>query len=95
MSGTVKGGKKAAETNKSKYGKDFYRNIGHKGGSAWSDKLKGFAANPELAKKVGREIGKKTKRGYRWLGDDEQNGYGRYKSIETGETVVMKYGKAE
>ena len=50
MSGTVKGGKKAAETNRAKYGEDFYKEIGHKGGSAWSDKLKGFAANPELAK---------------------------------------------
>lgn len=32
MSGTVSGGKKAAQKNKEKFGKDFYRNIGRKGG---------------------------------------------------------------
>ena len=32
MSGTHAGGKKAAATNKAKYGKDFYAEIGRKGG---------------------------------------------------------------
>lgn len=32
MSGSRDGGRKAAETNKKKYGKDFYANIGRKGG---------------------------------------------------------------
>ena len=32
MSGTVSGGKKAAQTNIKKHGKDFYRDIGRKGG---------------------------------------------------------------
>jgi len=34
MSGTIEGGIKAAETNKKKYGQDFYRNIGSEGGKA-------------------------------------------------------------
>lgn len=32
MSGTISGGKKAAQKNKELHGKDFYRNIGRKGG---------------------------------------------------------------
>jgi general stress protein YciG len=34
MAGTVAGGKAAAATNIRKYGKDFYHNIGKKGGKA-------------------------------------------------------------
>jgi hypothetical protein len=33
MAGTVTGGVKTAETNKKKYGADYYRNIGRLGGS--------------------------------------------------------------
>ena len=95
MSGTHKGGKKAFATNIARYGKNFYRNIGSKGGSAYTEKLKGFAANPTLAKEVGRAIGFKTKRGYRWLGDSIRKGYGRYENRETGKRVTLKYGKAE
>ncbi len=94
MAGTRKGGLKAAATNRAKYGEDFYKEIGHKGGSAWSDKLKGFAANPELAKKVGREIGRKTKRGFKWLGDFGSN-RGRYRNLETGKVTIMKYSKKQ
>lgn len=32
MAGTILGGKRAAETNKKKYGKEFYARIGAKGG---------------------------------------------------------------
>ena len=32
MPGTIEGGRKAAATNKKKYGKEFYANIGRKGG---------------------------------------------------------------
>ena len=95
MSGTVKGGKKAAVTNKVRYGENFYSNIGSKGGSAYTEKLKGFAANPALAKEVGRAIGLKTKKGYKWLGDAEKKGYGRYIDKMTGEEVLLKYGKKE
>lgn len=61
MSGTKEGGIKAAETNKSRHGSDFYKKIGSKGGKAVGVK-KGFAANPELARKAGQKGGKISKR---------------------------------
>jgi len=62
MSGTRSGGAKAAQVNKRKYGKDFYRTIGAIGGATKTDKLKGFAAHPELARQVGKIGGKNSKR---------------------------------
>ena len=47
ISGTVEGGRKAAATNKKKYGKDFFKNIGRKGGQ--NGHTGGFASNHELA----------------------------------------------
>lgn len=61
MSGTKEGGLKACKTNYEKHGKDFYRNIGRKGGSRTGKK--GFALNPELAKIAGRRGGLISKRG--------------------------------
>lgn len=61
MSGTKKGGRKAAETNKAKYGSDFYAEIGRKGGS--NGHTGGFYANPELARIAGAIGGRKSKRG--------------------------------
>lgn len=61
MSGTKAGGQKAATTNKTKYGSDFYREIGRKGGR--NGHLGGFAANPELAKIAGAKGGRISKRG--------------------------------
>ena len=61
MSGTKAGGQKAAATNKAKYGKEFYADIGRKGGR--NGHTGGFAANPELAKIAGAKGGKKSKRG--------------------------------
>lgn len=61
MAGTKAGGRKAAITNKKKYGHDFYSNIGRKGGR--NGHLGGFAANPELAKIAGAKGGRKSKRG--------------------------------
>lgn len=43
MTGTVSGGKKAALTNIRKYGKDFYREMGRKGGQ--KSTTGGFASN--------------------------------------------------
>ena len=63
MSGTKSGGKKAAVTNKEKYGEDFYRELGRKGGKSGDHSNKGFAKNPELAREAGRKGGKKSKRG--------------------------------
>ena len=56
MSGTRAGGLKAAKTNKKKYGKDFYREMGRKGGK--NGHTGGFAANPALAAIAGRKGGR-------------------------------------
>lgn len=55
MSGTLKGGKKAAATNKKLHGEDFYSRIGAKGGR--NGHTGGFASNPELAKLAGKKGG--------------------------------------
>ena len=61
MAGTKAGGKKADATNKAKYGKDFYANIGRKGGK--NGRTGGFAANPALAKIAGAKGGRISRRG--------------------------------
>lgn len=63
MVGTVAGGKKTAKTNKKKHGEDFYSRIGSIGGKTPTSKPKGFAANPELARKAGRKGGAISRRG--------------------------------
>lgn len=63
MDGTIEGGRKAAITNKMKYGDDFYRGIGHKGGSKTSPAKRWWALHPELAKAAGAKGGAKSKRG--------------------------------
>lgn len=60
MAGTVAGGKKAARTNKLRYGEDMYQNIGRMGGLA--SRGGGFAANRELARIAGRKGGLKSRR---------------------------------
>ena len=41
MAGTIEGGKKAAATNIAKYGKDFYKKMGQKGGrNGYTEKKK-------------------------------------------------------
>ena len=60
MAGTKAGGRKAAVTNKLKYGDNFYANIGRRGGR--NGHTGGFAANPELAKIAGAIGGRKSKR---------------------------------
>lgn len=60
MAGTKAGGKAAAETNKKKYGADFYAKIGAKGGVV--GKTGGFYANRDLAREAGRIGGRKSRR---------------------------------
>lgn len=71
MAGTKEGGRKAALTNKTKYGPDFYKNIGRKGGTSGKHNG-GFASlkvgkdgltGAERAKKYGAIGGKRSKRG--------------------------------
>ena len=61
MSGSKLGGQRAAQTNKSKYGDDFYAKIGALGGK--KGKTGGFYANRELAREAGRKGGLKSRRG--------------------------------
>jgi general stress protein YciG len=61
MAGTKEGGRKAAATNKAKYGKEFYAEIGRKGGR--NGHTGGFAANRELARIAGAKGGRISKRG--------------------------------
>lgn len=60
MPGTKAGGLKARETNLKKYGKDFYRMIGSKGGQ--NGHTGGFAARPELARIAGAKGGRISRR---------------------------------
>jgi hypothetical protein len=60
MAGTQNGGKAAAATNKSKYGKDFYARIGAMGGK--NGHTGGFYANRELAREAGRAGGRISRR---------------------------------
>ena len=62
MAGTVSGGKRAAATNMKQFGEDFYKIIGSKGGQKKGIK-KGFALNPDLARRAGSKGGKISKRG--------------------------------
>lgn len=62
MTGTKAGGKKAAETNKERNGKDFYKKIGQKGGSAFREAPRWFALHPELARKAGAKGGSNSTR---------------------------------
>jgi general stress protein YciG len=61
MAGTKNGGAKAAATNKSKYGSDFYARIGASGGKV--GRTGGFYANRDLARKAGAKGGRISRRG--------------------------------
>jgi len=63
MAGTKAGGRKAAETNKKKYGSDFYARIGREGGA--NGNTGGFAAGEEgraRARKYGAIGGRISRR---------------------------------
>ena len=61
MAGTKDGGQKAAATNKTKYGKDFYARIGAMGGKI--GQAGGFYANRDLSRKAGAIGGRISRRG--------------------------------
>ena len=60
MAGTKDGGKKAAQTNKTKHGSDFYAKIGARGGKMGH--TGGFFANRELARAAGAKGGRISRR---------------------------------
>lgn len=61
MPGTKEGGVRAANTNKAKYGDDFYQKIGKRGGAKGT--TGGFYNNHELAVRAGKIGGTKSRRG--------------------------------
>ncbi|MCL2174038.1 hypothetical protein FWH58_01950 [Candidatus Saccharibacteria bacterium] len=61
MAGTKAGAKKAAITNKTRHGADFYARIGRKGGKIGT--TGGFYANRELARTAGAKGGRISRRG--------------------------------
>lgn len=61
MAGSKMGGRKAAKTNVTKHGADFYARIGRIGGQR--GRTGGFYANRELARKAGRLGGLRSRRG--------------------------------
>ncbi len=60
MAGTRTGGQRAAQTNKKRYGVDFYERIGRAGGRI--SRGGGFAKNPDLAREAGRKGGLRSRR---------------------------------
>lgn len=70
MAGTKTGGLKAAQTNKERYGTDFYRKIGADGGK--KSRGGGFAGDAELAALAGRLGGLKSRRGEYRLSEKER-----------------------
>ncbi len=60
MAGSKAGGKAAALTNMQKYGADFYKKIGSKGGKL--GRTGGFFANRELARLAGQKGGRISRR---------------------------------
>lgn len=60
MAGTKHGGRKAAATNKMRYGSNFYETIGRAGGKV--SRGGGFAKNPQLAREAGRRGGMASRR---------------------------------
>jgi hypothetical protein len=60
MAGTKQGGKSAAATNKAKYGEDFYKKIGAKGGKKGT--TGGFYVNRDLAREAGAMGGRISRR---------------------------------
>ena len=84
MSGTKAGGIKAAATNKKKYGKDFYKINGAKGGR--NGHTGGFASNPALAQIAGKRGGENSRRGWKLI--QETEGSLIFQNNKTGEFDV-------
>lgn len=63
MAGTLDGGKAAANTNKRKYGKDFYIKLGAMGGRVNHPETRYFHVNREAARIAGAKGGSISRRG--------------------------------
>ena len=88
MSGNRAGGLKAAKTNKERYGKDFYKIQGAKGGKVSCEK--GFAVMDSV-EKVASKAGSISKRVFKFI--REVGGLRIYAENKTGKIVVFKYNE--
>lgn len=86
MPGNKIGGRKAAKTNKLKYGENFYARIGAKGGR--NGHTGGFASNPALARIAGAKGGKKSRR----TGVKNGEGKNNLREIDEMERVLEEEG---
>lgn len=85
MAGTRAGGLKAAAKIKAKYGEDFYKNTGRKGGQ--NGHTGGFAANNDLAREAGRVGGQHSRRG--WVAVERTDKFVIWRKKVTGELDVQ------
>lgn len=69
MAGTSQGGQNARDTNKKKYGEDFYARIGRMGGM--KGRTGGFYANRELARRAGALGGAISRKGPEKLTEEQ------------------------
>lgn len=88
MAGTKTGGLKAAQTNKERYGTDFYRKIGADGGK--KSRGGGFAQDPEMAALAGRLGGLKSRRGGYGLSETERKALDK-EAIANAKQTLKEY----
>lgn len=85
MSGTQLGGKKTAQTNKEKYGENYYKELGRKGGSVKHPETRWFNNHRDLASKWGKKGGHISKRGKAKLSKNE------FQVIVKTSNLIKKY----
>ena len=96
MAGTKEGGLHTKETVLAKYGEDYYKKMGSKGGSV-TGIAKGFALfNKEKLLEVSRRGGKNGKRGksdnYKILDENEAEIMSKLDSGMTKADIILYYG---
>lgn len=62
------GGRKTAKVNKERYGEDYYKVLGAKGGKS-THPNKGMAADPVLASKAGKKGGQRSRKGHKFISE--------------------------
>lgn len=91
MAGTKAGGLKATQTVKAKYGEDFYKKAGQKGGRI--SRNGGFASNHQLAVEAGRKGGSISRRGKRMTYEEMRKIIILHIAGDTVADIAKKTGK--